>query len=139
MRDVSSHRLRRFTVSANRRRADFGRDYYAVLGVPETATHDEIIRAYRRLARTSHPDADLGNPQAADDFERLVAAREVLGDPATRAAYDQLRASRARTTPRVRRADAPPPASPVGTRAPGGHPEPAIRPGPVVWTPDTLR
>jgi curved DNA-binding protein CbpA len=122
-------------VSANQRRADFGRDYYAVLGVPETATHDEIIRAYRRLARTSHPDADLGNPQAADEFERLVAAREVLGDPA----YDQLRASRARTTPRVRRTDAPPPASPVGTRAPGGHPEPAIRPGPVVWTPDTLR
>ncbi|HSJ59831.1 MAG TPA: J domain-containing protein [Jiangellaceae bacterium] len=126
-------------MSANRRRADFGRDYYAVLGVPETATHDEIIRAYRRLARTSHPDADLGNPQAADEFERLVAAREVLGDPATREAYDQLRASRARTTPRVRRADAPPPASPVGTRAPGGHPEPAIRPGPVVWTPETPR
>ena len=126
-------------MSANLRRADVGRDYYAVLGVPETATHDEIIRAYRRLARTSHPDADLGNPQAADEFERLVAAREVLGDPATREAYDHLRASRARTTPRVRRTDAPPPASPVGTRAPGGHPEPAIRPGPVVWTPDTLR
>lgn len=124
-------------MSANRRRADFGRDYYAVLGVPETATRDEIIRAYRRLARTSHPDADAGNPQAADEFERLVAAREVLGDPATREAYDQLRASRARTTPRARRPDAPQPASPMGTRA--GHLEPVIRPGPVVWTPDTPR
>ena len=139
MRDVSSHRLRGFTVSANQRRADFGRDYYAVLGVPETATHDEIIRAYRRLARASHPDADVGNPQAADEFERLVAAREVLGDPASRQAYDQLRASRARTTPGVRRPDNPQPASPVGTRARAGHPEPAIRPGPVVWTPDTPR
>jgi hypothetical protein len=39
----------------------------------------------------------------------------------------------------VRRADAPQPASPVGTRGPGGHPEPTIRPGPVVWTPDTPR
>lgn len=126
-------------MSANRRRADFGRDYYAVLGVRENATHDEIIRAYRRLVRTSHPDADVGNPQAADEFERLVAAREVLGDPATREAYDQLRASRAMTTPRVRRPDIPPSASPVGTRARGGHPEPAIRPGPVVWTPDTPR
>ena len=127
-------------MSANRRRADFGRDYYAVLGVPETATHDEIIRAYRRLARTSHPDADVGNPQAAEEFERLVAAREVLGDPATREAYDQLRASRARTTLRVRRPEPPQSAgSPVGTRARAGHPEPAIRPGPVVWTPDTPR
>jgi curved DNA-binding protein CbpA len=126
-------------VSANRRRADFGRDYYAVLGVPETATRDEIVRAYRRLARTSHPDADVGNPQAADEFERLVAAREVLGDPATREAYDQLRESRARTHPRVRRPGAPQPASPVATRARVGHPEPAIRPGPVVWTPDTPR
>lgn len=124
-------------MSANRRRADLGRDYYAVLGVPETATRDEIIRAYRRLARTSHPDADVGNPQAADEFERLVAAREVLGDPASREAYDQLRASRARTTPRVRRPDTPQPASPVGTRARTGRPEPAIRPGPVVWIPDT--
>ncbi|HEX6338303.1 MAG TPA: J domain-containing protein [Jiangellaceae bacterium] len=125
-------------MSVNRRRADFGRNYYAVLGVPETATHDEIIRAYRRLARTSHPDADAGNPQAADEFERLVAAREVLGDPATRAAYDQLRVARSKTTPR--RPDATQPsASPAGVRTRTGHPEPAIRSGPVVWTPDTPR
>ena len=127
-------------MSDKRRRADFGRDYYAVLGVPDTATHDEIIRAYRRLARTSHPDADAGNPLAAEEFERLVAAREVLGDPATRKTYDKLRASRAKSIPRTERTGAAPrPTPPVSARGPLGRPEPIVRPGPVIWTPDTPR
>jgi curved DNA-binding protein CbpA len=124
----------RFAVTSGSRRDRHRRDYYAVLGVPETATHDEIICAYRRLARTSHPDVDIDNPQATEEFERLVAAREVLGDPANRAAYDELRASRARSAPRI--------AKKVDARfepARRHWPEPAIRPGPVVWTPDTPR
>lgn len=123
-------------MTADPRRDDAGRDYYAVLGVPETATHDEIIRAYRRQARTSHPDVDVGNPQATEEFERLVAAREVLSDPATRAAYDEVR--RVRTAAREPRR----PANNVASRfdpGPAGRPEPAVRPGPVVWTPDAPR
>ena len=123
-------------MTADPRRDDAGRDYYAVLGVPDTATHDEIIRAYRRQARTSHPDVDVGNPQANEEFERLVAAREVLGDPAARAAYDELR--RVRTAARESRR----PATNVASRFDiglVGRPEPAVRPGPVVWTPDTPR
>ena len=123
-------------MAAGPRGVDRGRDYYAVLGVPETATRDEIVRAYRRLARDSHPDVDIGNAQATEEFERLVAAREVLSDPDARAAYDELRASRARTTPRVHHRAA---VSMASHTLRGGRPAPAIRPGPVVWTPDTPR
>lgn len=126
-------------MTAGPRHDDRGHDYYAVLGVPETATHDEIVSAYRRLARTSHPDVDVSNPQATEEFERLVAAREVLGDPDARAAYDQLRASRVRVAPRVTHRSGASAAASRSEHPRGRRPEPPIRPGPVIWTPDAPR
>jgi curved DNA-binding protein CbpA len=111
-------------------------DYYAVLGVPATASQEEIVSAYRRLARTVHPDFDAGNPQAAELFEKLAAAREVLGDPQTRAAYDRIR--RLRPAARRERATATdPPAPPRRTASrSSGLPVPPVRSGPVIWVPE---
>jgi curved DNA-binding protein len=63
------------------------RDLYAVLGVPRTADQDEIQRAYRKLARTYHPDVNP-DPDAADRFKEISAAYDVLSDPETRRRYD---------------------------------------------------
>ena len=59
------------------------RDYYAVLGVPRTATTDEIRRAYRKLARKHHPDLQPAaeRARAAERFKELNEANEVLSDP----------------------------------------------------------
>lgn len=66
-------------------------DLYQVLEVPETASDKEIQRAYRRLARTHHPDANPGNPEAEERFKKISAAYDVLGDPQKRKEYDELR------------------------------------------------
>ena len=66
----------------------FEKDYYKALGVPETATEKEITRAYRKLAKQYHPDA---NPGAEDRFKEVSAAYDVLGDPAKRKEYDEVR------------------------------------------------
>jgi molecular chaperone DnaJ len=67
------------------------KDYYDVLGVPETASDKEIQRAYRKLARTHHPDANDGDPAAEDRFKEISTAYDVLGDDAKRKDYDELR------------------------------------------------
>jgi hypothetical protein len=68
---------------------------YEVLGVARTATPDEIRTAYRRLARTLHPDV---NPHGADRFKQVTEAYDVLSNPDSRAVYDQTgRRPRART------------------------------------------
>jgi len=66
----------------------FEKDYYKILGVPETATDKEIQRAYRKLARQYHPDA---NPGHEERFKEISAAYDVLGDPAKRKEYDEVR------------------------------------------------
>ncbi|MFI5413437.1 MAG: molecular chaperone DnaJ [Candidatus Lutacidiplasmatales archaeon] len=67
------------------------RDYYEVLGVPKTASPEEIKQAYRRLARQYHPDVAKENPKAAEEkFKEFSEAYEVLADEEKRHKYDQL-------------------------------------------------
>ena len=63
------------------------RDFYEILGVPRTATQDEIQRAYRKLARQHHPDVNK-DPGAEDRFKEISEAYDVLSDPQTRRRYD---------------------------------------------------
>jgi molecular chaperone DnaJ len=66
----------------------FETDYYKVLGVASEATEKEITRAYRKLAKQYHPDA---NPGSEDRFKEIAAAYDVLGDPERRKEYDEVR------------------------------------------------
>ncbi|HEX6644738.1 MAG TPA: J domain-containing protein [Gemmatimonadales bacterium] len=67
------------------------RDFYQVLGVPDTASADEIKKAYRRLAKQYHPDANPNNPQAAERFKEISEAHATLADADKRKHYDQMR------------------------------------------------
>ncbi len=67
------------------------KDYYQILGVPETASADEIKKAYRRLAKQHHPDANQNDPKAAEKFKGIGEAYAVLSDAQKRAQYDQVR------------------------------------------------
>ena len=64
-----------------------GRDFYGILGVPRDASQEDIQRAYRRLARTYHPDVNK-DPAAEDRFKDVSEAYDVLSDPQTRRRYD---------------------------------------------------
>jgi curved DNA-binding protein len=68
-------------------------DYYKVLGVDKNATAAQIKKAYRKLARKSHPDMNPGDKKAEDRFKRINEAYEVLSDQEKRRRYDQLGAS----------------------------------------------
>lgn len=69
------------------------KDYYAVLGVPRTASQAEIKKAFRKLARQHHPDARPGDTAAERRFKEVNEANEVLGDPVKRKQYDELGAN----------------------------------------------
>lgn len=64
---------------------------YAVLDIKETATDAEIRKAYKVLALKNHPDKNKKNPNAADIFQKLVKAYDLLCDEKAKAAYDKVR------------------------------------------------
>jgi molecular chaperone DnaJ len=70
----------------------FEKDFYAVLGVPSDATQDAIKKAYRKLARQHHPDANAGNAAAERRFKEIGEAYGVLSDTEQRQQYDAVRA-----------------------------------------------
>ena len=67
------------------------KDFYQVLGVPDSASQDDIKKAYRRLAKQYHPDANPNNPSAAERFKGISEAHSVLSDAEKRKQYDQMR------------------------------------------------
>lgn len=66
------------------------RDYYEILGVERTATHEEIKRAYRKLALKYHPDHNPDDPEAEDKFKEAAAAYDILQDAEKRSLYDRF-------------------------------------------------
>ena len=70
------------------------KDFYAILGVDKDASAAEIKKAYRKLARKYHPDANPDDAAAEQRFKEITEANTVLSDPQQRQEYDQLRAMR---------------------------------------------
>jgi len=70
----------------------FEKDYYATLGVSKESSAKEITKAYRKLARELHPDANPGDTSAEERFKEVSTAYDVLGEEGKRREYDQLRA-----------------------------------------------
>src|SRR4051795_10348739 len=67
------------------------KDFYSVPGVGSSASQDEIKKAYRKLAKKYHPDANASDPKAAERFKEISEANNVLGDTAKRKQYDEMR------------------------------------------------
>src|ERR687889_2374438 len=67
------------------------KDFYKVLGVAKDASAADIKKAYRKLARENHPDSHPGNSAAEERFKAVAEAYDVIGDPAKRKEYDDLR------------------------------------------------
>jgi curved DNA-binding protein CbpA len=129
-------------------------DPYAVLGVPPTATSQQINRAYRRLVRRRHPDTRSGGAAPAGassgpvSLADLLTAYDLLRDPVTRAEHDRTRAAapepavpprgEPRRGPSTAGREEAAPAVRVGAQRPGRESvarEPDIRVGPVMWRP----
>jgi len=88
------------------------KDYYAALGVSKDAAAADIKKAYRKLARKYHPDANAGDAKAEEKFKEVSEAYDVLSDPAKRKEYDEARSLFGSGGFRV----------PRGNGAPGGAP-----------------
>ena len=69
----------------------FDTDYYSVLGVSSDATEKDITRAYRKLAKQYHPDANPGNASAEEKFKDISVANDVLSNTEKRTEYDEVR------------------------------------------------
>lgn len=67
------------------------KNFYAILGVPQNASSDEIKKAYKDLARKNHPDLNPGDPAAEKKFKEVSEANAVIGDERKRQEYDQMR------------------------------------------------
>jgi molecular chaperone DnaJ len=67
------------------------KDYYSVLGVPASASQDEVKKQYRKLAAKHHPDKNPTDPKAAERFKEISEAYQVLGDAEKRKQYDTMR------------------------------------------------
>ena len=91
------------------------KDFYQVLGVADSASQDDIKKAYRRLAKQYHPDANPNTPAAADRFKEISEAQATLSDPDKRKRYDQMRKYGAFDQTAARRG-----AARQGAGAPGG-------------------
>jgi molecular chaperone DnaJ len=72
---------------------------YDSLGVPKSASQDEIKKAYRKLVRQHHPDRNPGDSSAEDKFKEIQAAYDVLGDPEKRKQYDRFGSANGRPGP----------------------------------------
>jgi len=91
------------------------KDYYAVLGVPRTASEDDIKKAFRKLARQFHPDVARDKKTAEEKFKEINEAYEVLRDPEKRKRYDELGATWTEGA-----AHRPPPGRQYRSASPGG-------------------
>src|SRR5881397_1526875 len=67
------------------------KDFYAVLGVPASASQDEIKKQYRKLASKHHPDKNPNDTRSAERFKEISEAYQVLGDAGKRKQYDEMR------------------------------------------------
>src|SRR5215210_8761225 len=75
------------------------KDLYDILGVSKTASQDAIKKAYRKLARKHHPDANPGDSAAEERFKEVQAAYDVLSDPEKRKQYDAFGSANGRPGP----------------------------------------
>src|SRR3954462_12201190 len=82
----------RFNRRAWRRRGTSGRgmrDPYEVLGVPRSASAEDIKKSYHKLAKKLHPDLNPGNKKAEQTFKEVSAAYDLLSDPAKKVRFDR--------------------------------------------------